>query len=115
MRIDVSGNLYYLEFSYHDRATVCEILKLRDPSDKEGEHLGGGMVICHPNDEFEKAEGRKRALTRALSVFLSDPRERVPFYEAYFARVKGGDKIIERIKEHGCKRTRSGTPPIQPR
>lgn len=113
MRIEVDGNLYYLEFSYHDRATVCEILALRDADDKEGEHLGGGMVRCHPNDEFEKSEGRKRALTRALSVFVPDPRARVPFYEAYFARVKNGDKIIARIKDHGCQRTRSGTPPIR--
>ena len=45
------------------------------------------LALCHPNDQFNKAKGRKLALARAIE---SLPRaERKQIWAAYFAAIGG--------------------------
>lgn len=43
-----------------------------------------GRAVCHPGDLFEKEEGRKRSLARALKASGFKKPTRTKFWEAYF-------------------------------
>jgi hypothetical protein len=62
------------------RATECEILKIL-PECKP-EVLAKELAICHPDDQFNKEEGRKMALTRLLGNFW-DREFRTKVWNAY--------------------------------
>lgn len=54
----------------HPFATAC-VIKMLDGTTFHGRSL------CHPNDNFNKAEGRKRALTRAISSLPRETRKTI--------------------------------------
>ncbi len=45
--------------------------------DIDGEHIGQGVVVCHPSDNFNKSFGRKRALTYAINPLHKVIREAI--------------------------------------
>lgn len=55
-----------------------------------GEEFLLGAGICHPNDQFNKAIGRKVALGRALELFPRDIRRQI--WKAYFEFVNNAGK-----------------------
>jgi hypothetical protein len=60
-----------------DARLIDRRLTLCDVSEVEGADmytlLGQGVAVCHPNDSFNKATGRKKAMTAALRASgLSD-------------------------------------------
>jgi len=58
------------------RGTVCTV------EGPEGAVIG--ISICHPEDNFDRSVGRKRALTRALAPFEKEFRTAV--WSEYFRR-----------------------------
>jgi len=64
--------------------TTCEIFNAFDESG-----VGYGLTYCSRSDQFNKATGRKVALTRALKAFDKETRTR--FWKAYF-KAQGGVK-----------------------
>jgi hypothetical protein len=49
------------------RITLCNISEVGDTPDQTV-LIGQGVALCHPNDTFNKAKGRKLALTYALAA-----------------------------------------------
>jgi len=64
------------------RCTECEIIDTN--SDQV---LASGRAFCHPEDQFNKEIGRKKALERALKGFSKEFRE-----EAWLAYMKRDPK-----------------------
>lgn len=77
MYIEVNDTIMRIWFSYGDkeeknRTASCEIRRLKDADDKEGEIIGRGKAECSAKDLFNKAKGRKLAFTRAINQVYPD-------------------------------------------
>lgn len=53
------------------RVTICTINELGDTKE-QNVLIGEGLSMCHPSDTFDKAKGRKIALTNALVAASAD-------------------------------------------
>jgi len=77
---------FLLSFIYGisaSHATLCEIKDtVLDTV------VGEGMSICSTSDNFSRAEGRKRSLTRALTDSRFDKSIRTKFWTKYWSMVK---------------------------
>lgn len=51
--------------------TTCTIAKVFPGPKHENIELSRGEAICHPQDQFSRAKGRKLALARALKLLCS--------------------------------------------
>lgn len=66
-------------------STICLLEKKHND---EFEKIGWGEAICYPKDQFNKAIGRKVALTKALNGFFSDKEFRTRVWNKYFNMTK---------------------------
>lgn len=78
MRFNYRGNNYYVSWKhcnigYEKKGTECAILLDRGPGDFEIASIG--VVNLHPDDQYDKYEGRKRSLARALHKLI--PRDEI--------------------------------------
>ncbi len=78
------------------RLTLCEISRLgfsgstaSDESSVSYATLGHGVAVCHPNDVFSKAAGRKVAVGHALVAAELDYDDRAAVWAAYNAEFSG--------------------------
>ena len=81
-----NGQKFDVRFTHHLDSPVphTEVQIANCEWDSTSYLLGAGL--CHPNDQFNKAIGRKVALARAISGL---PREtRTQIWKAYFAFLK---------------------------
>lgn len=56
-----------------DESRRCSIVTVA----LNGHHVGQGVAVCHPTDNFCRAFGRKKALTNALHLLDKDLRTAV--------------------------------------
>ena len=62
------------------RATVCELVVVNN---NESTVLSQGIAYCHPKDNFNKSQGRKISLAKALSKAGLAKDARTQYWEAY--------------------------------
>lgn len=85
------------------RMTLCEVAEIQNfnASDSSGHAdevfnvLGQGMSVCHPNDQFRKAMGRKVSLTAALTAAGLDLNERESVWDNYRAQFETKDTVVK--------------------
>lgn len=91
MYLDINNTIMRIWFSYgnkeeKNRTTVCEIKRLKDADDKDGEVIGRGRAECSIKDIFSKTKGRKLAFTRALNqIYPNDKALRSEAFKQYFS------------------------------
>ena len=75
---------------YYSHITCCEIAPdlVEDETFLEADWIGGGESFCLHEDNFDKAFGRKKALTRALEDSGFDKHLRTIVWEFYWSMVK---------------------------
>ena len=78
----------------HKRVTLCDIY------DEENNLVASEEAFCSKNDPFNKEQGRKIALARALRIlYPNDPSARAQFWDAYFIkRNKKNTKDIHPVR-----------------
>lgn len=69
-----NGQISSISFRYEtDRRTVATVYQMRPDDDSNGYRqdkiISVAEANCHPDDNFCKAEGRKKSLTRAIKKF----------------------------------------------
>ena len=85
------------------RTTHCEVYELSADSSIKPNLVAHAIVNVHYKDNFNRATGRKIALTRALKFMNLTKLERATVWEAYHNRgVEGLVLELEREMRKGC-------------
>lgn len=89
-RVNVGDDIWTVDFSHGtddsgSRFTLCQLGVSRS-EDEMPLNSSSGISLCSRKDNFNKATGRKLALTRALAYH--DRGFRTKIWEAYFHRIR---------------------------
>lgn len=86
----------------YNRVTVCEVSVL-NKNTNEFDGIAGSYSVCHEMDQFNKAVGRRIALTNALHQ-IADKNLRRSIWKAYFAQHNDGvgpslNDVVQEVQE----------------